>query len=694
MTNHNPHLTYRPDIDGLRAIAILAVLIYHAFPTRLAGGFIGVDIFFVISGYLISSILLKDLNQNRFSLLGFYIRRANRIFPALIVVFLSIFAVGWFVLLPDELASLGKYMAAGAGFVANLALWKDLGYFDTAADYKPLLHLWSLGVEEQFYFVWPLMLWLGFKRRWNLLTLTVGVSLVSYYLSLRGVKTNASAAFYLPHTRFWELCLGALVAVCHTPQIKLSKSPVLAALTHVVTKIDTALHHIVYRSDTPQTPFKALRQTSSVLGLGLILYGMAHLSKSMPFPGRNALWPTLGAVLLIAAGREAFINRHFLSNKVMVWIGLISYPLYLWHWPLLSLARIVEQDLPSRNIRLAALILSVVLATATFYCLEKPLRKVKALGKKAAILFGLLMLTGYLGWNTHQRDGYGFRGGLQKSSVTNEYAKQYFGSTQESNIFPVHTLPGKEGVCDFARLIDSQNNGLLILGDSHAGHLSYGFAQAYPKLNINVGRFGIPLLKTDVTSMRVFPKEFDYLSSDYLGKQSTVLLSAWWPLYGSTYPSASYGRLESPINYEGKSYPIKDLAWAEPALRQTFDYLLTQGKSVIFTHDIPVLKYKPTDCFIQRPFKLTGKSISCDQNKADIVAEHQAFRSIAERVLKDYPSIKVFDPLTFMCDEHICHATKNGKSLYLDDNHLSMFGSEEYGKAFKAAFPDLFKPEQ
>jgi peptidoglycan/LPS O-acetylase OafA/YrhL len=210
-THQNKHLNYRPDIDGLRAIAVLAVVIFHASPLNLKGGFIGVDIFFVISGYLITSILLKDLHQGRFSVLDFYIRRANRIFPALILMLLTVFGLGWFALLPDEYAQLGKYMAAGAGFVANLALWRDLGYFDTASDLKPLLHLWSLGVEEQFYFVWPLALWLGFKRRWNLLTLTILVSLASYYASLRGGQNRCQrrilfAAYAILGAFGWCVC--------------------------------------------------------------------------------------------------------------------------------------------------------------------------------------------------------------------------------------------------------------------------------------------------------------------------------------------------------------------------------------------------------------------------------------------------------------------------------------------------------
>ena len=187
---------------------MLAVVIFHAFPKTLAGGFIGVDIFFVLSGYLISTILFRSLDAGQFSLLDFYVRRTKRIFPALLLVLVSCLGLGRFALLNDEYQQLGKHVAAGAGFVANLVLWSEAGYFDVSADLKPLLHLWSLGIEEQFYLVWPILLWLAWQKRWPIFGLIAGLGALSFGWNVYGVQHDAVATFYAPYTRFWELLAG------------------------------------------------------------------------------------------------------------------------------------------------------------------------------------------------------------------------------------------------------------------------------------------------------------------------------------------------------------------------------------------------------------------------------------------------------------------------------------------------------
>lgn len=212
LNNQFTQQEYRPDIDGLRAIAVLSVVTYHAFPNLVPGGFLGVDIFFVISGYLISKIILNNLENNNFSFFDFYARRVRRIFPALFVVLLSVLFAGWFFLLPSEYKQLGKHVLAGAGFVANLMYWREVGYFDVAAETKPLLHLWSLGVEEQFYIFWPVFLYFLWKRKINLLKVSLILFFISCaaYLYFSGV--HGIFAFYAPVTRFWELLAGGLLA--------------------------------------------------------------------------------------------------------------------------------------------------------------------------------------------------------------------------------------------------------------------------------------------------------------------------------------------------------------------------------------------------------------------------------------------------------------------------------------------------
>ncbi len=335
------HPQYRPDIDGLRAVAVLAVLAYHAFPDVIRGGFVGVDVFFVISGFLISSILFANFEQGRFTYAGFYSRRIRRIFPALAVVLLTVLVAGWFLLLPTEYKQLGGYMAAGSGFVSNLLSWHEAGYFDNASDTKPLLHLWSLGVEEQFYILWPLLIGVCWKYRFNFLGITLLVAAASFGVNVLTVASHADADFYSPVSRFWELMLGGVLAytMLHRPEYLPRKGNLL-----------------------------------SCLGLTGIVLGIYLIHSDDAFPGWWALLPTLGTFLVIAAPSSSWVNRHLLANRAMVGIGLISYPLYLWHMPLLVFARILNFETPPAWVQILLLLAAVLLATATYLWVEKPLR--------------------------------------------------------------------------------------------------------------------------------------------------------------------------------------------------------------------------------------------------------------------------------------------------------------------------------
>ena len=351
--HHLTHPKYRADIDGLRAIAVLSVVGFHAFPDWVFGGFIGVDIFFVISGFLISGIIFANLENSSFSYIEFYARRIKRIFPALILVLVLSFAFGWYVLLPDEFQQLVKHVAAGSGFISNFTLWDESGYFDNSADTKPLLHLWSLAIEEQFYILWPLLLGLVWKHKWNFLTLTVSIAIVSFILNIYTVNNFPIAAFYSPLSRFWELMIGGILAylTLHKPQ------------------------HL------PQRP-----NWQSAIGLMLIAVGIVLINKERAFPGYWALIPGIGAFLIISAGSGAWLNRNFLGNRLLVGVGLISYPLYLWHWPLLVFSKIIV----GRNLhmleRAAMILVSIGLAYLTYLLVENPIRKKTNSNKPTAVL--------------------------------------------------------------------------------------------------------------------------------------------------------------------------------------------------------------------------------------------------------------------------------------------------------------------
>jgi len=341
-------LKYRADVDGLRALAVVAVMIYHAFPSALKGGFVGVDVFFVISGYLISGIILDALDAGRFTFSGFYARRIRRIFPALSVVLMAALAAGWYWLYVDDYARLGRQAAAGAGFVSNFVLWRESSYFDIAADLKPLLHLWSLGVEEQFYFVWPAILVIASRWRRGPIIATLVIGSISFAIAISTVRLDRTAAFFAPWTRFWELLAGATLACLERDTV-----------------FETVLRWLESR--------RVVRNTQAVIGLVMIIAGTFVIDSTRVFPGLWVLLPVAGTVLLIVSGPGAVINRTLLSWRLVVWVGLISYPLYLWHWPLLSFAHILRGEVTG-SIRLAMLALSIVLASLTYVVIERPIR--------------------------------------------------------------------------------------------------------------------------------------------------------------------------------------------------------------------------------------------------------------------------------------------------------------------------------
>jgi len=371
------HLAYRPDIDGLRAIAVLSVVAFHAFPDFIAGGFIGVDIFFVISGFLISSIIFSNLEQERFSIISFYDKRIRRIFPALALVMFASFVMGWFTLLQDEFEKLGEHLIAGTAFVSNFVLKRESGYFDSAAELKPMLHLWSLAIEEQFYIFWPLLLAVVWKYKLGFLRITALLGISSFALNVYLINVNPVSAFYLPFTRFWELMVGGVLA---------------------------------YQTLHQRARIGKKGDMLGLVGLLLLLSGFWLISRERSFPGFWALLPCLGAYALIAAGPEGWVNKTLLSNRLAVWFGLISYPLYLWHWPIFSFARIIVGD-PSVTLRLVLVVVSVLLAYGTYRLVERPLRFGGGHIRPVALAASLSMVA-MLGISAVLNDGYpghGFR---------------------------------------------------------------------------------------------------------------------------------------------------------------------------------------------------------------------------------------------------------------------------------------------
>ncbi len=380
-------IPYRSDVDGLRAIAVLSVIAYHFFPGLANGGFVGVDIFFVISGYLISSIIYRELETDRFSILEFYVRRIRRIYPALFLVLIVVSIVGWFLPLPYEFVRLGKFIAGGATFSSNLVLWRQSGYFSPDASEKPLMHLWSLGVEEQFYLIFPLICILFYRKdsRRLLMGTFLAISAISMALNVAFLSEFSSAVFLMPITRFWELFMGAGISLLAGGR---DKSPTGAILP-----------------DKWQNP-------AAILGIALIAIAVTVFSARNPFPGWRALLPTAGTAFCIAAGPAAWFNRRILSSAPVVFIGLISYPLYMWHWPFYSYLTIASKDWGfefSPLLKGAAVAATFLLAFVTYKFFEAPIRAQKDRKKRrkgalwllvsvscAGAFGGFVLLTG--GW--------------------------------------------------------------------------------------------------------------------------------------------------------------------------------------------------------------------------------------------------------------------------------------------------------
>lgn len=462
----HPH--YRPDIDGLMAVAVLSVLVFHAFPEYLPGGFIGVDIFFVISGYLICTILFQNLAQDSFSFLDFYSRRIRRIFPALITVLLSSWVIAWLALLPEEFKSLGKHILGGAGFVSNLVLWGESGYFDVASNTKPLLHLWSLGIEEQFYLFWPLLIWLAYRMRLSMIYFTLGFLAVSFVLNIALINAAPVTTFYSPFTRIWELLIGAVLswALLPNPQNTPDGLQVIA-----------------------RSLGETQKNISAVVGGLLIILALIFISEASSFPGWWALLPVLGGILLLLAGSGAWINRKILSSKAMVWFGLISFPLYLWHWPLLSFAHIIDGK-SSATLRLLLALTSIFLAWLTYRFIEKPLRfgvGVRSNALQTRSIWALIFLMGvmsYIGYAAYIRDGIPVQRMLFRSSnpMLNEvmtYKFQTGPAWEMGSCYLTEQQQASEFKACGANNLDPHKPTMVLWGDSHAAHLYPGLKESY-----------------------------------------------------------------------------------------------------------------------------------------------------------------------------------------------------------------------
>lgn len=679
MTSHTvdqPHLAhpiYRADIDGLRAVAILSVVAYHAFPAWVKGGFVGVDVFFVISGFLISTIIFGSLDKDAFSFKEFYARRIKRIFPALIMVMTACYALGWFVLLPDEYKQLGKHIAAGAGFVSNLFLWQEAGYFDSAAESKPMLHLWSLGIEEQFYIVWPLLLFLTWKRRFNLLLFTIAIIAISFAVNISKVHSDAVQAFYSPVSRFWELMIGSA----------------LAYLTlHKVSLWNWAKQQIGATSSiTPTQSSLALRNAQSLIGGILIGVAVFVVSRETAFPGWWVLLPTFGACLVISAGQHAWINQVVLSHRAMVWLGLLSYPFYLWHWPLLSFARIVESGTPSIAIRLAAVFIALALAWLTYKFVEIPIRFGRRGRGKIAMLCILTAAIGCAGFGTYKYEGFRFRHDIGKFQdlELDQYEKLSYSDECQavlSPTYPDHCVRSSDRAPSHA-----------IFGDSHALVLFPGIAKQDENNSwLLIGNDGCPPVSgisvTSPNPQSQYCQQKSEKSLEFLLNTpsiNTVVLSFFGNYILNTSFSADhkvnhFGPEEYEISQPGSGASQNNrldinlkVSLFFQGLENAVKLLEQRGKSIIVIIDVSELPFFPRDC-INRPARISQNRV-CKLPKSVALERQKELRGMLNKLVAAHPKIRLYDPFNLLCDEEFCNFENDNMLFYEDSHHLSVRGS-------------------
>lgn len=634
MSSHNGNVSgqsfspkWRADIDGLRAIAVLSVVVFHAFPAQLSGGYIGVDIFFVISGFLISSIIYGNLQKATFSFADFYGRRIRRIFPALIVVLVCSLLVGWFVLLSDEYKELGKEAAGGAAFIANFVLWASSGYFDSDADLKPLLHLWSLGIEEQFYMVWPLLLWLAWRSGISLLAAAVGLAVISFVANILLIEKSSVATFYSPLTRFWELLAGSILAYISMKQAGAPGSRLMA-------------------------------HSKATIGIVLLLAGMLLLKKDSAFPGYWALLPVVGAVLVIAAGEQAWFNRYVLSNRMMVWVGLISYPLYLWHWPLLVFPRIVQAEVPGWPIRLAAVALSILLAWLTYKWIETPIRHTHN-RRLATIVLSLLMgVVGLMGIAIYETNGAGGRD-LAKATVEFSAAKRDFNEIEAGF---------DDGNLDLSlvHFVGQSEEAVLFLGDSLMAHYLPRVIKLYENLQ------GLPLYSSIFAARpgcRPVPNG-DAINSknrDCDAYYRAVMDLALKPEFKRIVLSANWQRIFSDRVFAqvGGGF-VSDLGRLKQA-----------GKEIVFLSMLPTTQDQVPE-YIVRPlrYRHVFNGDSAPYSMPDMYLERGAidFRGQPhwERfsAIVDQLNAVIIEPLDIFCDGNACPILLDGRPLYRDMFHV------------------------
>ena len=660
----NAHPSYRPDIDGLRALAILAVVSFHVFPDKIPGGFLGVDVFFVISGFLISTIIFKSLANNRFSFIEFYAHRIRRISPALILVVAFCLAVGRNALLPAEFRVLGKHVVASAGFFENFVLWREAGYFDISTALKPLMHVWSLSIEEQFYLIFPLLVVGVWRLRLSLLAFVVLTGAMSFATYLYVIQHDAVAAFFSPQTRYWELMTGAILA-----HLMLNRDTEgLTGVQSYGAQIKGAVLHKSPLRIVPNRLRRALLISSaSVLGLALVALAMFGMNSHqvLLYPGAAAPLAVLGAAMLIFSGQSAWVNRALLSNRLVVFIGLVSYPLYLWHWPLLSYLTIVEGKYPEPYQRVLCMLLAFVLAVLTFQFVEQPIRRNR---KNKGRIAGALVVG---------------MSGLMLLGISSKYLSRTY-DQQTAKILQSWTFadypPPDDVHLDkkyrFSVVGHNDQNRILFIGDSHSRQYRNTAAAVLKRDAANKELPEVTFLESASWGGAIAPPYLDDIASDKT--VSAVVLSNFWALrYRSdkvNYAIRCCGEgLMQTVGKTPAPITLEQMAASDAELENMVKSLIGAGKRVYVILDNPFgAELAPRSLVRRSLFHGIKIAVGTPLSKKAALERAEPIRSRVQDIAQK-AGAEVIDPIEYLCAQGICPIlSDDGTPTYLDYDHLSL----------------------
>ncbi len=640
-------ISYRPDIDGLRAVAVVAVVLFHARVPGFTGGYVGVDVFFVISGYLITALLTSEIKAGRFSLLRFYERRVRRLWPALLVVLAAASIVAWYVLLPDELKDYGQSLAAAVLFVANILFYIDADYFAGPAETKPLLHTWSLAVEEQFYIFFPPLLWLLMRRA---RTRTVPVLAVAWLVSLAACLLATSrapeAAFYLAPFRAWELLSGALLALGAVPP-----------------------------------PPGRLRPLMAPLGLGLILLAVFAFTATTPFPGAAALLPCLGTALVVHAGGDGRdLATRLLLCRPIVFVGLVSYSLYLWHWPVLVFGRLGTTGAFGVGATLAA---SFALAVLSWRFVERPFRRKGALGRRplfAAAAVGSAVALAF-GIALDVRDGVPAR--LPEEAVRVAAFRTSMNPDRPGCLGGADAVVAPKDACTFGAEVAPS---VALWGDSHADVLLQTVAAAAAGIGRGVAFHGYlacpplvglrwPGAEAGFGCLKHNDAVLGHLAST--PTINTVILAARWPYYVATAPMPGPLHELLPPPLAPRNGPAPDAAeraalFAQ-ALKRTIKALLDAGKRVVLLGPVPETG-SDTPAVLARLVWRGDNPAGLTAPRAAFMAHNRVVLAAIDALPSD-PRLTILRPDRLFCDPEACRTYQDGVALYRDQDHLSLEGA-------------------